>query len=50
MASAEFHEAVTYAVTFVRWSRERDTDRETQARSSSCGSCTHMIVARGVFA
>ena len=43
MASAEFHEAVVYALSC-------DTDRETQARRSSCSSCTPMIVARAVFA
>ena len=36
--------------SFVRWSTERDTDRETQARRSSCSCCTPMIIARGVFA
>ena len=36
--------------SFVRWSTEHDTDRETQARRSSCSSCTPMIVARAVFA
>ena len=36
--------------SFVRWSTERDTDRETQARRSSCSSCTPMIVARAMFA
>ena len=34
--------------SFVRWSTERDTVHETQARRSSCSSCTPMIVARGV--
>ena len=38
--------------SFVRWSTEHDTDRETQARRSSCysSSCTPVIIARGVFA
>ena len=37
--------------SFVRWSTEHDTDRETQARRSSCysSSCTPMIVTQGVF-
>ena len=36
--------------SFVHWSTERDTDRETQARRSFCSSCTPMIGARGMFA
>ena len=34
---------------FVRWSTGPDTDRETQARRSSCSSNTPVIVARGEF-
>ena len=50
MASAEFYEAVAYALSCVDRQDLTLHDHETQARRSSCSSCTPMIVAQGVFA